>query len=235
MAVPRQSTGLSACASRQHAAGPQVTTVRPNPSLEPTRTGMALGPRGAWFLSSASRAKRHTGARGSAQTLGLTTSHRSSRLAFESPSSDCRSPAMRLTAHRSQLMASGRRCAASKTARLACGLLAISSEACSASIELSASRCRTDGPRNSLRKAKRSRVVTPSGVPEVCEQIIQTPAADSRRRSCLQRSMAAATDASLTAAATTQSHWLPRPPSTAAGGRASHVSLALWPGARSAA
>ena len=50
----------------------RVAKVRPNPSLEPTRSGVALGPRGRFHLSSASRAKRHTCARGSAQTLGLT-------------------------------------------------------------------------------------------------------------------------------------------------------------------
>ena len=41
----------------------RLSVATPNPSLERTRTGMALGPRGARGLSSASRAKRHPGAR----------------------------------------------------------------------------------------------------------------------------------------------------------------------------
>ena len=58
---------------RQASVWLSSSAVTPNPSLERTRTGMALGPRGAWFLSSASRAKRHPGARRSAQTLGVTS------------------------------------------------------------------------------------------------------------------------------------------------------------------
>ena len=45
--------------------------MRPNPSLERTSTGLALGPRGFSRSSSASRAKRQPGGVRSAQTLGV--------------------------------------------------------------------------------------------------------------------------------------------------------------------
>jgi hypothetical protein len=49
----------------------RLRRVRPNPSLEPgTSTGLALGPRGAAGLCSASRAKHQSASGPSAQTLG---------------------------------------------------------------------------------------------------------------------------------------------------------------------
>jgi hypothetical protein len=64
---------------------PNARQVLPNPSLEPgTSTGLALGPRGAAGLCSASRAKHHSGSGPSAQTLGVTGNPRAQE--------PCRSP-----------------------------------------------------------------------------------------------------------------------------------------------
>ena len=52
--------------------GVSVDRVRPNPSLERTSTGLALGPRSFSVSSSASRPKRQPGGVRSAQTLGRT-------------------------------------------------------------------------------------------------------------------------------------------------------------------
>ena len=54
------------------AARARCQQVRPNPSLEWTATGKPPWPRGALCLSSASRPRRLTGVRPSAQTLGRT-------------------------------------------------------------------------------------------------------------------------------------------------------------------
>jgi hypothetical protein len=51
------------------------STAPPNPSLERTSTGMALGPRADSEHCSVSRAKRHAGGVRSAQTLGITGTH----------------------------------------------------------------------------------------------------------------------------------------------------------------
>ncbi len=51
---------------------PQSPAVPPNPSLERDLPRHGTWPARRWFLSSASRAKRHTGVGPSAQTLGLT-------------------------------------------------------------------------------------------------------------------------------------------------------------------
>jgi hypothetical protein len=71
----------------------------PNPSLEPgTSTGLALGPRGAAGLCSASRAKHQSGSGPSAQTLGrcghsagcaLATAHTASTSMLPAPVRTC--------------------------------------------------------------------------------------------------------------------------------------------------
>ena len=59
-----------------HGSNVSLLAMTPNPSLERTSTGKALGPRGGQGISSASRPKRLAGGVRSAQTLGLTTTIR---------------------------------------------------------------------------------------------------------------------------------------------------------------
>jgi hypothetical protein len=89
----------------------QPTRVPPNPSLERTATGKALGPR-ARQSSSVSRPKRLAGVRRSAQTLGLAVNPCAISSGFSQVWLRCRSVP---TPHRRSSAASRERCTLSLT------------------------------------------------------------------------------------------------------------------------